>query len=110
MAAKAASVAVGKPTKKSSFDTPLTSKAQTAAVKKLNKKLSMLQVGWRAREVSKWNGKTMREVNQYVGLKRSRSRRDMHHDMLQQQAVKPFAHSFLQRAVELPKSIEWGDM
>lgn len=97
--------------KKSKFDTPLTAKAQTKAVAKLNKKLSMLQLGWSAREVPKWNGKTMREVNHYVGIKRSRSRRDMHKDILQQQPLKARSpHSFLQRATELPKSIDWGDM
>jgi cathepsin C len=97
--------------KKKSFDTPLTPKAQKKAVQKLNKKLSMLQLGWHAREVKKWNGKTLREINQYVGIKRSRSRRDMHREMLQQQAEKPKApHSFLQRATELPKSFDWGDV
>mmetsp|Transcript_15155 Transcript_15155/g.23949 ORF Transcript_15155/g.23949 Transcript_15155/m.23949 type:complete len:528 (+) Transcript_15155:1-1584(+) len=90
-----------------SFDTPLTAVSQKKAVKRIN----MLQLGWRAREMTKWNGKTMREINQYVGIKRSRSRKEMHHDMLQQQTLKPLnARSFLQRAVDLPKSLDWGDM
>jgi cathepsin C len=106
-----APVVGSKAPKKTSFDAPLTPKAQKKAVKKLNEKLSMLQLGWRAREMKKWNGKTMREVNQYVGIKRSRSRREMHQDMLQQQVTKPLApHSFLQRATELPKSWDWGDV
>lgn len=97
--------------KKSTFDTPLTPKSQKKAVKKLNEKLSMLQLGWRAREVTKWNGKTMREINQYVGLKRSSSRRDMHKTIMQQQVTKPLnKHSFLQRATELPKTIDWSDI
>lgn len=98
-------------TKKTNFDTPLTAKSQTKAIKKLNKRLSMLQVGWRAREMKKWEGKTMREINQYVGLKRSRSRQDMHKEILKQQVSKPLsARSFLQQAIELPKSIDWGDI
>jgi cathepsin C len=92
---------------KTRFDTPLTPLSQKRAVRKIN----MLQLGWHAREIEKWNGKTLREVNQYGGIKRSKSRKEMHHDMLQQQTVQPAnARSFLQRAIDLPKSFDWGDV
>lgn len=100
-------VVAAKSAEKNKFDTPLTTAAQKKAVRKIN----MLQLGWRAHEVKKWNGMTMREINHYVGIKRSRSRKDMHHDMLRQQTAQPpNARSFLQRAVELPKSFDWGDV
>jgi cathepsin C len=100
-----APVSAHKSTKKTSYDTPVTSESQKKAVKKIN----MLQLSWRAREVTKWNGKTMREINQYVGIKRSRSRRDMHRDVMLQQVAKDKHRSFLQRVTEFPKSLDWGD-
>merc|ERR1719238_1533691 len=77
VAPKSAALAA-KPAAKSTFDAPLDHKTQKKAVSKLNRRLAMLQLGWHAREVKKWNGKSMREVNQYVGLKRTVSRRVLH--------------------------------
>jgi cathepsin C len=99
--------------KKSTFDAPLDTKAQSKAVKRLNVKLGMLQLAWRAREVTKWNGRSMREVNQYVGLKRTVRRRDLHREMLLQRSAETNsmgARSFLQRASALPKSLDWSDV
>jgi cathepsin C len=106
---------IAKPSpKKSTFDTPLDHKAQKKAVSKLNKRLAMLQLGWRAHTVKKWNGQSMRQINQYVGLKRSVSRKALHKEILQQQghaANRMHARrSFLQRVSELPKSLDWGDV
>jgi len=53
-----------------------------------------LQLGWRASEVVKWNGRSMREVNQYVGLKRTVSRKVTHREMIQQQNKHTRARSF----------------
>lgn len=97
-------------TKKSSFDTPLNPKAQKKAVKELNKRIGLLQLSWRAQEVNKWNGLSMREVNQYVGIKRTERRRDLHREMLRQKGVEPIARSFLQRDRALPKSFDWSDV
>lgn len=94
------------------FDAPLDHKAQKSAVAKLNKKLAMLQLGWHAREVKKWNGKTMRQVNEYSGLRRTVRRKDMHRQLLQQQGARSqptHARSFLQKA-ELPEAWDWGDI
>merc|ERR1719409_284609 len=85
--------------KKGAFDRPLDQGAQHKAVKKLNARLGLLQLGWRAREVQKWNGRSMREVNEYVGIKRTTRRVDLHREMLKQrrEADPLSGHSFLQR-------------
>jgi len=103
---------VAQKAKKAAFDTPLDQRAQRKAVKKLNVRLGMLQLRWRAREVTKWNGRSLREVNQYVGLRRVVRRRDLHRQMLQQR-IEPDpmgARSFLQRESALPKTWDWSDV
>lgn len=71
----------------------------------------MLQLPWRAREVLKWNGRSLKEVNEYVGLKRVSRRKDLHMDMLRQRGgPSSGAQSFLQRSVPLPKAWDWGDV
>jgi len=93
-----------------SREQPLDQKAQSKAVKKLNAKLGLLQLSWRAREVRKWNGRSLHEVNQYVGLQRTVRRKDSHREMLRQRSQRERGRSFLQRATPLPKSFDWGDV
>jgi len=98
---------------KTSFDAPLDHKTQKKAVSKLNAKLALLQLGWRARAVTKWNGRSMRQINQYVGLKRMVSRKVLHRDMMRQRSAgeNPMhARSFLQRVDAIPKSWDWADV
>merc|ERR1719223_1825451 len=61
---------------------PLDPKRQAKKVQAINKKLQLLQVGWTAREVSKWNGRTPRELNGLAGLRRASRSKDLHQDML----------------------------
>mmetsp|Transcript_67279 Transcript_67279/g.105207 ORF Transcript_67279/g.105207 Transcript_67279/m.105207 type:complete len:534 (+) Transcript_67279:108-1709(+) len=99
--------------KESTFDKPLDHQAQRKAVQRLNRKLGLLQLGWKAREVSKWNGRSMREVNAYVGIKRRMRRADFHREKLREQASRQSsmgAHIFLQRESKLPKSWDWSDV
>eukprot|EP00929_Paragymnodinium_shiwhaense_P000518 TRINITY_DN10075_c0_g1_i2.p1 TRINITY_DN10075_c0_g1~~TRINITY_DN10075_c0_g1_i2.p1 ORF type:complete len:531 (+),score=172.41 TRINITY_DN10075_c0_g1_i2:63-1655(+) len=85
------------------LDTPLDHTAQAVKVKDLNKKLAMLQLGWKARSMSRWNGKTLREINGYAGLRRTVNSRDLHKDMLSQRAG-PKRRSFLQRQQRMKKA------
>lgn len=98
------------------FDRPLDHAAQKKAVSKLNKKLDMLQLGWRAREMTKWNSRTLREVNAYVGIKRTVPRRELHREMLRQRGPKELPKQqqvFLQqssRGAPLPAAWDWSDV
>jgi len=96
------------------YDRPLDSKLQEKVVSKLNRKLAMMQLGWKARTMSKWNGRTMREVNSYAGIKRTAKARDIHREMLRQhalQASQPSPRSFLQKLPEpLPKEFDWSNV
>jgi len=102
---------------------PLNEQVQTKVVSKLNRKIAMLQLGWKARAMSKWNGRTWREVNRYAGLRRTEHARLVHQEMMRQHAAPPpsasaAAHSFLQRDApgkeagkqQLPKDFDWSDM
>mmetsp|Transcript_44938 Transcript_44938/g.106706 ORF Transcript_44938/g.106706 Transcript_44938/m.106706 type:complete len:523 (+) Transcript_44938:109-1677(+) len=86
---------------------------QHDSVKKLNKRLSLLQMGWKAREMEKWNGRTIQEVNEYVGLRRHSHTVDLHREMLRQREG---PRSFLQRSrrrqlsANMPESFDWGDV
>jgi len=91
------------------YEKPMTSKSQEKVVKKLNTKLAMLQLGWRARAMPQWNGRTMREVNGYAGIKRDERAREVHRQMLKQHAAGQVPHrSFLQEAESLPKEFDWS--
>jgi len=91
------------------FDKPLDKQMQKKAVEKLNKRLAMMQLDWRAKTVPKWTGRSMREINEYVGLKRTQPRKEFHREMLKQ--AKPVSQSFLQReAPNLPKTWDWSDV
>eukprot|EP00928_Gymnodinium_smaydae_P027677 TRINITY_DN21321_c0_g1_i2.p1 TRINITY_DN21321_c0_g1~~TRINITY_DN21321_c0_g1_i2.p1 ORF type:complete len:554 (-),score=125.19 TRINITY_DN21321_c0_g1_i2:55-1626(-) len=80
-------------------------------VSNLNKKLSMLQVGWKARVMPKWIGKTVSEMNAYAGIKRSTSMRELRMDRLQQnQHSKRRVRSFLQRPVQPPAEWDWSNL
>lgn len=101
-----------------SYNKPLDQHIQHAVVSKLNKKIGMMQLGWKAREMPKWNGRTMREVNSYAGLRRTTRARALHKQMLQQHYEQPLAggvQSFLQRGptaraeAKLPNVWDWSD-
>eukprot|EP00429_Kryptoperidinium_foliaceum_P016416 CAMPEP_0176042682 /NCGR_PEP_ID=MMETSP0120_2-20121206/21179_1 /TAXON_ID=160619 /ORGANISM="Kryptoperidinium foliaceum, Strain CCMP 1326" /LENGTH=540 /DNA_ID=CAMNT_0017376091 /DNA_START=96 /DNA_END=1718 /DNA_ORIENTATION=- len=91
---------------------PMTPKVQEKVVKKLNKKLAMLQLGWRARAMPQFNGRTMREVNGYAGIKRDERQREVHTQMLKQhaaQGAQRHRRSFLQKVEVLPKEFDWSN-
>jgi len=91
------------------YDKPIDKKAMVQKVAKLNKKLAMLQLGWKARVVPKFFGKTMREINNYAGIKRTASMRELSKDLLSQQKSKP--RSFLQvKPAKLPESFDWTNV
>jgi len=100
--------------KSASYDKPITQEGQQEKVAKLNKKLSMLQLGWKATTMDKYNGRSMRDLNSYAGLKRKSGTRQLHREMLLQQGSETHqtrrARSFLQRkATELPSAFDWAD-
>jgi len=88
--------------------TKLTKKAMVKKVAKLNAKLSMLQLGWKARTVAKFVGRTMHEINTYAGIQR---KTDVKKDMMSQRKQQR-AKSFLQatpKTAELPATFDWGN-
>merc|ERR1719156_514259 len=93
----------------------MTKHAMTQKVAKLNKKLSMLQMGWKARVMPKWIGKTMGEINRYAGIQRNIPKHDVFKDMIRQQNV-PHARSFLQakgvkpHGGKLPTVFDWSNV
>jgi cathepsin C len=87
------------------YDKPLDAHSQAKVVSKLNKKIVMLQLGWKAREMSKWVGRSMREVNSYAGIKRRTNSRYLHKEMMRQRAIRAAPQSFLQR---LPGTADQG--
>lgn len=96
---------------------PLDEKSQRLHVSSLNAKLGMLQLGWRARSIAKWNGRTLREVNAYAGLRRGSPARELHREMLRQQSPRTSAKpsSFLQQsnagpAPVLPREWDWSNV
>lgn len=95
-------------------DKRLDTKAMTQKVAKLNKKLSMLQLGWKARVMPKWIGKTMGEINRYAGIQRNVPKHDVFKDMIRQQNI-PHARSFLQakgvkpHGGKLPTTFDWSN-
>merc|ERR1712045_863050 len=71
----------------------------------------MLQLGWRARVMPKWIGRTMREVNGYAGIKRKTPARMFHRQMLLQRSMSlQTSRSFLQRGPSLPKAFDWSNV
>eukprot|EP00747_Dinoflagellata_sp_TGD_P162112 gnl/TRDRNA2_/TRDRNA2_179347_c0_seq1.p1 gnl/TRDRNA2_/TRDRNA2_179347_c0~~gnl/TRDRNA2_/TRDRNA2_179347_c0_seq1.p1 ORF type:complete len:561 (+),score=143.85 gnl/TRDRNA2_/TRDRNA2_179347_c0_seq1:179-1861(+) len=107
--------------KTAAYDKPMDNATQHKKVAKLNKKISMLQLGWTARVMPQFNGRTMREINTYAGLKRSEQQRQIHRDMLRQHMPHaPRKESFLQRGMPQsgnkaagsnpPKSFDWSNV
>jgi cathepsin C len=92
-------------------DKTMTHTVMAQKVAKLNKKLSMLEMGWKARVVKKWIGKTVREINDYAGIRRSAPAKELHRDMMLQANAGHKRHSFLQRsrAAKLPKEWDWSN-
>jgi cathepsin C len=103
-------------TKTPSYDKPLDKQTQHKVVTKVNHRINLLQLGWKARVMPKWYGRTMREVNGYAGLKRSEKSRELHKDMIRQHALRHSrSQSFLQRApgthsaaTKLPTTWDWS--
>jgi len=90
--------------------TKLTSKSMDKKVAKINKKLSMLQLGWKARAMPKFLGRTMGEINSYAGILRKGPGHAIRRDMLSQRKA-PRAQSFLQRhrATKFPETFDWSN-
>merc|ERR1719473_2262618 len=111
---KQAPVQLQKSTKATSkqFDKVLDHKSQVSHVNQLNKKLNMLQLKWRARTYHKWNGKSMRELNSYAGIRRITPVHDLHKEMVKQSRTNKGSASFLQvkpHVGKLPESFDWSD-
>jgi len=105
--------------KSPAYDKNLDKDSQKKAVAKINKKISLLQLGWKAREMPKYFGRTMREVNDYAGIKRNEKQRNLHKEMIRQHAKQSSrSHSFLQRGPgthsqappKLPASFDWSNV
>lgn len=102
------------------YETPFNRKSQATKVAKLNKKLAMLQVGWRARVMPQFNGKTLREINGYAGIKRKVPVHDLHRETVAQRSTTAARHrSFLQHREDVrkaarhegvPESWSWADV
>lgn len=112
--------AAAKAEKALTYDKPLDPHSQKQVVAKLNKRINLLQLGWTAREMPQWHGRSMREINHYAGIKRSEKTRELHKEMIRQHAAARSAdsgRSFLQRApgthspaVKLPSSWDWSNV
>jgi cathepsin C len=64
--------------------------------------------------MERWNGRSMRDLNSYAGIKRKSGTRQLHREMLLQQGSETHqtrkARSFLQRKeAELPSAFDWSD-
>jgi len=100
------------------LDRPLDHRTLKDAVSKLNRKIAALQLRWTASSMSKWEGRTIRELNAYAGLRRAAPARDLHR-LVAQQHSKPARHaegawgSFLQwskssQEGQLPSEWDWS--
>mmetsp|Transcript_62320 Transcript_62320/g.135307 ORF Transcript_62320/g.135307 Transcript_62320/m.135307 type:complete len:554 (-) Transcript_62320:86-1747(-) len=104
--------------KKVEYDRPLDHAGQAEHVRKLNRRISMMQLSWQARAMPKWNGRSMREVNTYAGIRRPGHTRELHRDMVKQHmAGSAAAESFLQRSTveeelrgDLPTQWDWSSV
>jgi len=96
---------------KAAQDKKMDHAAMAQKVAKLNARLNMLQLGWKAGVVKKWIGKTVREINRYAGLRRTAPAKELHRDMMLQANVGRKRPSFLQRsrAGKLPKEWDWSN-
>jgi len=86
--------------------TKMTSKAMDKKVAKIN----LLQLGWKARAMPQFLGKTMHDINSYAGIRRKPGHA-VRRDMLSQRKA-PRASSFLQRhrAEKLPETFDWSNV
>jgi len=98
---------------KTAQDRTMTHTAMTQKVARLNARLNMLQLGWKAGVVKKWIGKTVREINRYAGIRRTAPARELHRDMMLQATAgrKHSRPSFLQRSrpARLPAAWDWSN-
>jgi len=107
-----------KATKSVTYDKPLDQQTQKKVVSKINSHIALLQLGWKAREMPKWESRSMRDMNQYAGIKRTEKARRVHKEMMRQHALSrsiTVGRSFLQRApgvhspaVKLPATWDWS--
>lgn len=95
---------------------PLNHESQSVKVQQINKKIAMLQLGWKAAVNHRWNGMTMGDLNNFAGIKRKVPVHDQHRELLAQHV--PIQHkSFLQQAgrthslrgEKLPDTWDWRD-
>lgn len=110
---------VPKPKAGKAADTkPLDHSTQKNKVDKINKKLSMLQLGWKASVHQRWNGMTMQDLNSFAGLRRTVPVHDQHREINAQRSHSQHK-SFLQqkdsrtkstRNGKLPKEFDWRDV
>lgn len=101
------------------YEIPLDLGKQERAVSQINERNAQLQLGWKAREMPQWNGRTMRQVNTYAGIPRALSKKQSRDDMLRQPSQSEAGQrppSFLQLArrsrgaSQLPKEWDWSDV
>jgi len=101
----------------------LDEKAQHHIVRRLNAKLSALQLGWRAKVVSKWNGRTLGNLNKYAGFHRPAARAVKAALHRPSTPPAPRARSFLQQRLQvtpaagnhkntnsLPTEFDWSNV
>jgi len=74
---------------------PLDARKQASIVRQLNAKLSAQESGWHAKAMPRWNGRTMRGINSFAGLRRA-GHHTRRHDRFSAAAPSP-SGSFLQR-------------
>jgi len=97
----------------SRYDAALTHETQTQHVQRLNRKLSMMQIGWRARVMPKWNGRSFREINGYAGIARRSSQLPRSVGRVTEPMKKL---SFLQQKnkmpdnMKVPQTFTWADV
>lgn len=90
-------------------DTPMDHAAQKRIVSKVQRKIELAQLGWTARAMPKWHGRTRREVNAYAGIQRG-GIAETRKEMLAQRDTPPKARSFLGRSTTLPKAWDWSNL
>lgn len=108
-----------------SDDATLHPRRQKDLVDRINRRNSLLQLGWKARAMTQYNKRTVSQVNRYAGIRRSHSARGSRKAMLAQR--RHVAHpeaSFLQKATQLhhvrgsrsdpgttlPSAWDWSDV
>jgi len=105
-------------------NTPLNARKQAFIVRQLNAQLSAQQSSWRAKAMPRWNGRSMRGINAFAGLRRA-GRHLQRHQTFSEAGPTSSGSSFLQRrgrgksagvtpghksANGLPVSFDWSNV